>query len=120
MDVWYANDSQSYVFFLFTCFRLRYFFLNYLYAKKRDKSRVIYSHVEFVRRRKNLFLQIFFYDSTLMDVLKNFGTSLLKSLSSNIYSYFITDNNLNKDSFSLLLDADTFRKGKSFGARKEI
>jgi hypothetical protein len=81
---------------------------------------VIYSHIEFVRKRKNLFLQIFFYDSTLLDVFKTFGTSLFKTLSTNIHSYLIEDNNLNKDSISLLLDSDSFNKGKSFGFQKEI
>lgn len=120
MDVWYAKDIQSYIFILFTCFRLRYFFLSYLYAKKRDKGKVIYSHIEFVRKRKNLFLQIFFYDSTLFDVFKTFGSSLFKTLSTNIYSYLIEDNNLNKDSISLLLDSDSFNRGKTFGFQKEI
>lgn len=56
------------------------FFLNYLYAKKRDKSNVIYSHIELVRKRKYLFLQIFFYDSTLSEVFKSFGAALFKYL----------------------------------------
>ena len=59
-------------------------------------------------------------DSTLFDVFKTFGSSLFKTLSTNIYSYLIEDNNLNKDSISLLLDSDSFNKGKTFGFQKEI
>jgi len=119
MDVWYAKDVNSYIFILFTCFRLRYFLLNHLYAKKRDKSNLIYSHVEFTRKRRILFLQIYFYDSTLKNIFQCLGSSLIKFLSTKMYSYFIVDQNLNKDSLGLMLDSDLYIK-QGFNYQKEI
>jgi hypothetical protein len=115
MDVWFARDISSYIFILFTCFRLRYFFLSYLYAKRRDRSNIIYSHIEFVRKRRYIFLQVFFYDSQLADVFKNFGANLSKYFRNGLYSYFVVDNNLNSDSLGLLIDADRPNLSKGSG-----
>lgn len=37
MDVWFFGNVRSYIFVLFTCFRLRFFFLNYYIQKKEIK-----------------------------------------------------------------------------------
>lgn len=115
MDVWFARDVSSYIFVLFTCFRLRYFLLNYLYAKRRDRSNVIYSHIELVRKRRHIFLQVFFYDSQLAETFRSFGTNVADYFRNKLYSYFIVDNNLNNNSLGLLLDADSVGSVKGKG-----
>ena len=98
---------------------MRFFFLNYLYSKKRDKSNLIYSHIEFIRKRRTFALQIFFYDSTLREIFKFFGSSILRYVSNNIFSYFISNKNLNMDSLSLLIDSELKQK-KIFNYKKNI
>jgi len=73
--------------FLFTCFRIRYFVLSYIYAKKRDKGPLNYSHIEIIRKNRFIFLGIFVYD-TSFDVLYNsFKLSLRNFVTSDFSSY---------------------------------
>lgn len=109
-DTWFAVQKSDYAYFLFLCFRLRYFLLSYFYSKKRDKSSYIYSHFNIVKISRVVCVKIFFYDSIFEENKRYILPKVLKFVNRSFDSYLFRNRFINNASMGILFDSELNKK----------
>lgn len=109
-DTWFAVQKSDYSYFLFLCFRLRYFLLSYFYSKKRDKSSYIYSHFNIIKISRIIMIKIFFYDSIFEENKRYILPKVLKFVNRSFDSYLFRNRFINNASMGILFDSELTKK----------
>lgn len=113
-DSWFAVQKSDYSYFLFLCFRLRYFLLSYFYSKKRDKSSYIYSHFNIIRSSRIILVKIFFYDAVFEENRRYILPKVLKFVNKSFDNYLDRSKFINNASMGILLDSELNKKNRNW------
>lgn len=113
-DSWFAVQKSDYSYFLFLCFRLRYFLLSYFYSKKRDKSSYIYSHFNIVKYSRIILIKIFFYDAVFEENRRYILPKVLKFVNRTFDDYLYRNKFINSASMGILLDSELNKKKRNW------